>query len=60
MYGGADMRPVDIILIAVIAAVLVAAVVLAVRRRKTSPCCSGNCTECMKKHGAGGCGKTTD
>ena len=53
------MRPVDIILIAVIAIVLVAAAVLAVRRRKTSPCC-GNCAECMKKHGAGGCGRTTD
>ena len=54
------MRPVDYILIAVIAAVLVAAVILAVRRKKTSPCCSGNCAECIKKHGAGGCGKTMD
>ena len=49
------MRPVDYILIAVIAAVLVAAVILAVRRKKTSPCCSGNCAECIKKHGVGGC-----
>ena len=46
------MRPVDIILIAVIAAVLTGAVILAIRRKKTSPCC-GNCAECMKK---GGCG----
>ncbi|MBR5968016.1 MAG: FeoB-associated Cys-rich membrane protein [Lachnospiraceae bacterium] len=51
------MRPIDIILIAVIAAVLVFAVVLAVRRKKTSPCC-GNCAECMKKQGADGCGNT--
>ena len=49
------MRPVDYILIAVIAAVLVAAVILAVRRKKTSSCCSGNCAECIKKHGVGGC-----
>lgn len=48
------MRPVDYILLAVIAAVLVGAVVLAVRRKKTSPCC-GNCAECMKKHGVGSC-----
>lgn len=46
------MRPVDIILIAVIACVLAGAVILAVRRRKTGTCC-GNCAECMKK---GGCG----
>ena len=46
------MRPVDYILLAVIAAVLVGAVVLAVRRKKTSSCC-GNCAECMKKHGVG-------
>ena len=50
------MRPVDIVLIIVIAAVLVIAVITAVRRRKTSPCCSGNCAECMKKNGVGGCG----
>ena len=50
------MRPVDYILIAVIAAVLIVAVILAVRRKKTSPCCNGNCAECIKKHGAGGCG----
>ncbi len=52
------MRPVDIILTAVIAAVLVLAVILAVRRKKTSPCC-GNCAECMKRKGAGGCGDHT-
>jgi hypothetical protein len=49
------MRPVDFILIAVIAAVLTGAVILAVRPKKTSPCC-GNCAECMKKNGMGGCG----
>ena len=48
------MRPVDFILIAVIAAALAGAVLLAVRRKKTSPCC-GNCAECMKKHGVGSC-----
>ena len=47
------MRPVDLILIAVIAAALAGAVLLAVKRKKTSPCC-GNCAECMKKHGACG------
>ena len=51
------MRPVDYILLAVIAAVLVGEVVLAVRRKKTSPCC-GNCAECMKKHGVGSCSST--
>ena len=50
------MRPVDIVLIIVIAAVLVIAVITAVRRRKTSPCCSGNCAECMKRSGKGSCG----
>lgn len=50
------MRPVDFILIAVIAAVIVFAVILAVRRKKTSPCC-GNCAECMKRKG--GCGEHT-
>lgn len=50
------MRPVDYILIAVIAAVLVFAAVLAVRRKKTGTCC-GNCAECMKRKGAGGCGE---
>lgn len=52
------MRPIDIILIAVIAAVLVGAVVLVVRRKKTSPCC-GNCAECMKKQGVGSCCSTS-
>ena len=52
MYGGAYMKPVDIILIAVIAVVLTGAVILAVRRKKTGSCC-GNCAECMKKKGAG-------
>ena len=54
------MNPVDIILIAVIAIVLVLAVVLAVRRKKTSPCCSGNCTECARKNGTGGCGNSPE
>ena len=48
------MRPIDIILIAVIGAVLVGAVLLAIKHKKTSPCC-GNCAECMKKHGVGSC-----
>lgn len=48
------MRPVDYILIAVIAAVLVGAVVLSVRRKKTSSCC-GDCAECIKKHDVGSC-----
>ena len=47
------MRPVDIVLIAVIAVVLVIAVIIAVKRKKTSPCCSGNCAECIRKYGAG-------
>lgn len=47
------MRPVDIVLIIVLAAVLAGAVVLAVRRKKTRPCC-GNCAECMKKRNACG------
>ena len=50
------MRPVDIILTAVIAAVLVAAFILAFRRKKTSSCC-GNCAECAKRRG--GCGDTS-
>ena len=48
------MRPIDFILIAVIAGALVGAVILAIKRKKTSPCC-GNCAECMKKHGVGSC-----
>ncbi|MBR3340397.1 MAG: FeoB-associated Cys-rich membrane protein [Clostridiales bacterium] len=54
------MNPADIILIAVIAIVLVLAVVLAVRRKKTSPCCSGNCAECVRKNGIGGCGNSSE
>ena len=37
MYGGAYMKPVDIILIAVIAVVLTGAVILAVRRKRQVP-----------------------
>ena len=48
------MRPIDFILIAVIAGALVGAVILAIKHKKTSPCC-GNCAECMKKHGVGSC-----
>lgn len=53
------MRPVDIVLIVVIAAVLAGAVILAFRRKKTSPCC-GNCAECIKKRGYGSCGGSAE
>ena len=40
------MRPVDFILIAVLAAVLAGAVILAVRRKKNGSSCCGDCTKC--------------
>lgn len=43
------MRPVDIILIAVIAAVLAGAVIIAVCRKKKGHSCCGDCAKCSKR-----------
>ena len=43
------MRPVDFILIAVLAAVLAGAVILAVRRKKNGSSCCGDCAKCKGK-----------
>ena len=40
------MRPVDFILIAVIAGILVGAVIVAVRRKKNGSSCCGDCAKC--------------
>ena len=42
-------RPVDFVLIAVIAAVVVGAVVLAVRRKKNGSSCCGDCAKCRNR-----------
>ena len=43
------MRPVDIILIAIIGIVLAAAVVIAVRRKKNGSSCCGDCAKCKNR-----------
>ena len=42
-------RPVDYVLIAVIAAAVVGAVVLAVRRKKKGSSCCGDCAKCRSR-----------
>ena len=42
-------RPVDYVLIAVIAAVVVGAVVLAARRKKNGSSCCGDCAKCRNR-----------
>ena len=57
LHGGAYMitladitwRPVDIVLIAVIAAVIAGAVILAVRRKKKGSSCCGDCCKCKNR-----------
>ena len=45
-------RPVDIVLIAVIAAVIAGAVILAVRRKKKGSSCCGDCSKCSRRCGS--------
>lgn len=42
-------RPVDIVLIAVIAAVIAGAIILAVRRKKKGSSCCGDCAKCRSR-----------
>jgi len=44
--GRFGMRPVDFILIAVLAAVLAGAVILAISRKKNGSSCCGDCAKC--------------
>ena len=43
------MRPIDIILIAVIASVIALAVFLTIRRKKKGSSCCGNCEKCRSR-----------
>ena len=48
-FAALTWRPVDIVLIAVIAAVIAGAVILAVRRKKKGSSCCGDCAKCKGK-----------
>ncbi|MBR6924501.1 MAG: FeoB-associated Cys-rich membrane protein [Oscillospiraceae bacterium] len=49
MHRRPCMRPVDIVLIAIIAAVIAGAVLLAVKRKKSGSSCCGNCEKCRSR-----------
>ena len=42
-------RPVDYVLIAVIAAAVIGAIILAVRRKKNGSSCCGDCAKCKSR-----------
>ncbi len=42
-------RPVDFVLIAVIAAAVIGAIILAVRRKKNGSSCCGDCAKCKSR-----------
>ena len=42
-------RPVDFVLIAVIAAAVIGAIILAVRRKKNGSSCCGDCAKCRSR-----------
>jgi len=42
------MRPIDLILIAVLAVILTGAVILAVRRKTKGSSCCGDCSKCSR------------
>ena len=46
------MKPVDIILIAVIAAAVAGAIILAVSRKKKGSFCCGDCAKCSRRCGS--------
>lgn len=43
------MKPVDLIIIAVLALIMTGAVILAVRRKKNGSSCCGDCSKCKSR-----------
>ena len=48
-FAALTWRPVDIILVSVIAAVIAGAIILAVRRKKKGSSCCGDCAKCRSR-----------